>query len=139
MWATKVNNSKEEVDEGIKELDSVSHKEVGMENFSGSVLDADRMQSYPSVRMMKEHDEALTMQNDKLNKLTKTVEEFIGDITSWKKMMDEDAKSRKVELKNCLEIQKDTVKSNLSIKKKLSSVETRFEMVYGKKFFDRKE
>ena len=138
MWATKLNSIKEEKDEGNKELDSVFHKEDEVENFSGGVLDADRMQSCPSLSMMKDEG-AFNMLNDKLNKLTKTVEEFISDNTTWKKMMDEDAKSRKAELKKCLEIQKDTVKSYLSMKKKNSAIEKQFERIYGKKFFDLKE
>ena len=116
MWATKVNNIKDKEEPGNKRFGS-----------SGS--------------MMQEHG-SFTMLNDRLDKLTQTVEQFIGDMKTWKKVMDEDAKSRKVELKNCLKIQKEQsyhVKSYLSIKKKLSAVERKFEMVYGKKFFDRKE
>ena len=113
MWATKVKSIKEKEDPGNKKLDS-----------SGSI--------------MQDHG-SYTVEKDQSNRLAKTVEQFIGDMTTWKKAMDEDAKSRKVELKNCLKIQKDTVKSYLSIKKKLSAVEKKFEMVYGKKFFLRKE
>ena len=113
MWATKVNNIKDKEEPGNKRFGS-----------SGS--------------MMQEHG-SFTMLNDRLDKLTQTVEQFIGDMTTWKKVMDEDAKSRKFELKNCLKIQKDTVRSYLCIKKKLSAVERQFEMVYGKKFFRRKE
>ena len=110
MWATKVKNIKEKEDPGNKNLDS-------------------------SVSMMQEHG-SFNMQNDQLNKLTTTVEQFIGNMTTWKQIIDEDMKSVKVDLKNSLELQKDTVKSYLSIKKKLSAVERKFEMVYGKKFFD---
>ena len=138
MWATKANNAKEEENEDNKELVSGIHDEEGKENFSGNGLDVDRIQLCPSVSMMKEYG-ALTMLNDRLNKLTKTVEQFIDDMTTWKKNMDEDAKFRKVELKNYLEMQNNTVKSYLSMKNKISAIETRFEMVYGKKCFDRKE
>ena len=106
----------------------------GMENFSEDGFDNDKVQSCPSVRMMKEHG-SFTMQQHQLNKLTETVEKLNSDMTTWKKMIEEDAKSRKLDLKNCLkdmesvkldvknclEIQKDTVKSFLSMKKEISA------------------
>ena len=81
------------------------------------------MQSCPLVSMMKDHASFTTLK-DQLDKLTETVEKFIDDMTTWKKMVEEDSKSRKLDLNNCLEdmesvkldvkncweIQKDTVR-----------------------------
>ena len=64
-----VGAAKDEKDEGNKELDSIFHQEVGMDDFSENGLVADRIQSCPSVSMMKEHG-SFTMQNDQLDKLS---------------------------------------------------------------------
>ena len=69
------------------------------------------------------------MQNDKSNDLDKTVEQFIGDVTTWKKTMDEEMKSVRLDLKKSLEMQKNIIKSFHSMKKKKIAIERKFDMV----------
>lgn len=45
---------------------------------------------------------------------------------------EEDLKSLKVDLENCLQIQKDTVKSYLNIKRDVSYLKEHFDMVFGR-------
>ena len=112
MWATKVCNIIKEQDKGAKGLNSVSHKDAGMNRFSGTRENSNRRQSDPAVLMTTEGG-SFNMPKDQLEKLTTTVENFIGqmttwrsDMTTWKKMMDEDMKTVKLDMKNCLEMQK---------------------------------
>ena len=103
-------------------MDSVFHKQVRMDGFSGTREDSNRRQSDPAVLMTTERG-SFNMQNDQMEKLTKTVEQIAGhmttlrsdmttlrsdmatlrsDMTTWrsdatigKKMMDEDIRSMK--------------------------------------------
>ena len=54
MWATKVSIIVKEQDEGAKGLDSVFHKQVWMDGFSGTREDSNRRQSDPAVLMTTE-------------------------------------------------------------------------------------
>ena len=158
MWATKFCNIIKEQNEETKGLDSVFHKQVGMDSFSGTRIDSNRRQSDPAVLMTTERG-SFNMLNDQMEKLTKTVEQIAGrmttlrsdmttlrsDMTTWRsdmttreKMVDEDIESMKIDIKNCLEMQKDTVKSYLNMKKENSAVKRRFETVYGRNFFQDK-
>ena len=128
-------------------MDSVFHKQVWMDGFSGTREDSNRRQSDPAVLMTTERG-SFNMLNDQMEKLTKTVEQINGhlttlrsdvttwksDMTIWKKMMDEDMKTVKFDIKNCMEMQKDTVKSCVNKKKENSTVRRQFESVYGKNF-----
>ena len=126
MWATKVNNIGEEEDGGNKELDAIIHGKVRMENFSGKEADFGKAQSYPSVRMMTEHESFNTC--DQVKILTKNLEQFIDDITTWKKMIDKNMKSMENDIKTGLKIQKDTINSYLSMKKENSVIKEQFFM-----------
>ena len=55
-------------------------------------------------------------------KLTQIVEQKNGEITLRQKSIEEEMKSLKVDLKNCLEIQRNTVKSYLIMKKDNSAI-----------------
>ena len=133
-------------------MDSVFHKQVGMDGFSRTGEDSNRRQSDPAVLMTTERG-SFSMQNDQMEKLTKTVEQIAGhmttlrsdmttlgsvmttlrsDVTISKKMTDEDMKTVKFDIQKCLEMQKDTVKSWLNMKKENSAVRRQFERVYGK-------
>ena len=65
------------------------------------------------------------------------VKQLSNDIDVLKKDYHEDIKTLKFDLKNCLQIQEDTSKSYLSVKKDISEIKAQLEMVYGKKFFVR--
>ena len=133
-------------------MDSVFHKLVWMDGFLGTREDSNRRQSDPAALMTTERG-SVNMLNDQMEKLTKTVEQIAGhmttfrsdmttltsdvttlrsDVSIWKKMMDEDIKSMKIDIKNCLEMQKDTVKSYLNMKTENSAIRRQFERVYGK-------
>ena len=123
-----------------------------MDGFLGTREDSNRRQSDPAALMTTERGSS-NMPNDQMEKLTKTVEQIAGhmttfrsdmttltsdvttlrsDVSIWKKMMDEDIKSMKIDIKNCLEMQKDTVKSYLNMKTENSAIKRQFERVYGK-------
>ena len=51
---------------------------------------------------------------------------------------DIDMQSLKAELKTAVQKQKDSVKSCLSNKKEVAEIKGQLKMVYGKKFFERK-
>ena len=123
-----------------------------MDGFLGTREDSNRRQSDPAALMTTERG-SVNMLNDQMEKLTKTVEQIAGhmttfrsdmttltsdvttlrsDVSIWKKMMDEDIKSMKIDIKNCLEMQKDTVKSYLNMKTENSAIRRQFERVYGK-------
>ena len=125
-----------------------------MDGFSGARQDSNRRQSDQAVLMTTERG-SLNMLNDQMEKLTKTVEQIAGHMTTFrsdmttlksdmttlrsnvtisKKMTDEDMKTVKFDIKKCLEMQKDTVKSCLNMKKENSAVRRQFERVYGKNF-----
>ena len=97
-----------------------------MDRFSRSRVDSKRRQSSPTVRMTKERG-SFNMKNDQLNGLTKTVERFIGEMTTWQKMIDEDIKSLKLDLQESQEIKQNTSKSYLSMKKKKNAVKRNLE------------
>ena len=133
MWATKINKTVEE-DEIIQELDTDFHEEAGAESFSGDGAHLDIKQSDSTIRMMTEHG-SLNDLIASLKNLHLAFDKQNSDMATWKKMIDEDMKLLKVDLKNSLEIQKETVKSYLCVKKDIADMKGKFEMVYGKKFF----
>lgn len=73
---------------------------------------------------------------EELMKLTQIVEQKINESTIQQKITNENIKSLKVDLTNCLEIQKDTVKSFFIMKKNASAVKK--QMFNGKNFFNHK-
>ena len=133
MWATKVSNAVEK-DEIKQKLDTELHEEAGTESFSGDGAHLDIKQSDSTMRMMTEHG-SLNALIENQEKLSLAFEKLASDLTTRTKMMDEDMKWLKVDLKNSLEIQKDTVKSYLCVKKDIADMKGKFEMAYGKKFF----
>ena len=134
MWAAKVSNTMKEEDERNKELVSVFDENVDMESFSGEGAQLDITQSDSTMRRMTELG-SLNELMETLKKLAFAFEKQESDMTAWKKMINEDIKSLKLDLKNSLGIQKDTVKSYLCMKKDVAEVKGQLEMVYGKKFF----
>ena len=78
------------------------------------------------------------MQKQRLHQLkqpiekTQSVEQQKDDVKIWKKVKDEEIESLQNDLKNCIELQKDTIKSYLNMKKDVSALKEQFEMVYGK-------
>ena len=136
MWATKVSNTIEE-DEMNEALDTGFLAEVDKANFSGDGAHLDITQSDSTMRMMKERGSSNALMKN-LMKLPLAFEQLASDMTTRTKMMDEDMKLLKVDLKNSLEIQKETVKSYLCMKKDIADVKGQLEMVYGKKFFQQR-
>ena len=68
-------------------MDSVFHKQVWMEGFSGTREDSNRRQSDPAVLMTTERG-SYNMLNDQMEKLTKTVEQIAGHVTTLKERLD---------------------------------------------------
>ena len=83
--------------------------------------------------------EFATMSEEKFEHLDnkmKTVEKDLADLKEV--LEDENIKSLKVEMKNNSQMQKNCIKSNLSIKNEISAVKEQLYMVYGREFFNRK-
>ena len=78
--------------------------------------------------------------SDKIEHLSYKITALEKDFADLKEVLeDESIKSLKAEMKDNSQIQKDCIKSNLSIKKEISEVKQQLYMVYGKEFFNRKK
>ena len=72
-----------------------------------------------------------------LNYKLTTLEKDFADLKEV--LEDESIKSLKAEMKDNSQIQKDCIKSNLSIKNEISEVKQQLYMVYGREFFNRRK
>ena len=86
-----------------------------------------------------ELDQTIQGQNERFEKQNIEIMILKKELEELKKVIeDSDMRSLKTELKNVLQMQKDAVNSNLSIKKEFSGIKRQLNMVYGTKFFDPK-
>ena len=134
MWEKKTSNIRDNIGVVNKKIQSVALEKVELDNFSCQGLEFDRIQSDSKTNTETECGSFHTI-IEQLMKLTQIVEQNNRDITLRQKIMEEEMKSLKVDLKSCLEIQKDIVKSYLIMKKDNSAIKGQVEMAYGKKFF----
>ena len=147
-WATRVN-SFTRGDDGNDESESISIKDTGCEanlkTLPGSFeTEKDMMEKIGLLRESLENlnektIEFATMSEEKFEHLDnkmKTVEKDLADLKEV--LEDENIKSLKVEMKNNSQMQKNCIKSNLSIKNEISAVKEQLYMVYGREFFNRK-
>ena len=113
MREKKTRNISDNIGVVNKKIQSVLLEKVELNNFSCQGLEFDRMQSDSNTKTNTECGSFHTIR-EQLMKLTQIVEQNNGDITLRQKIMEEEIKSLKVDLKSCLEIQKDIVASGFS-------------------------
>ena len=149
MWATRAN-SFTRGDEGNDESESISTKDTGCEANSeplseSFVTEKDMMKQIGSLRgsldkLNEKMIEVATINQGKFEHLDNEIATVRKDLANLKEVVeDENIKSLKVEMKNNSQIQKDCIKSNLSIKSEISSVKEQLYMVYGREFFNRRK
>ena len=80
------------------------------------------------------------LKSDTIEHLNHKITKVENDLAELKELLeDESIKFLKAGMKDNLQIQKDCMKSNLSIKQEISEVKQQLYMVYGKEFFNRKK
>ena len=148
-WATRFN-SFTRVDDGNDESESISIKDTGCEANSGPLSESfetkeDMMEKNGSLRgsldeLNEKMIEFATMNQKKFEHLDNKITIVEKDLVDLKEVLEEEnIESLKVEMKNNSQIQKDCIKSNLSIKNEISVVKEQLYMVYGREFFNRRK
>ena len=134
-WATKSGNTVEQENEADEKSESISFERIIIKGVSGEFTGFGKLQTDPKMKVQPKQESSEIW--SKIFSESIKVKQLSNDIDVLKKDYHEDIKTLKFDLKNCLQIQEDTSKSYLSVKKDISEIKAQLEMVYGKKFFVR--
>ena len=133
ICSTKVRRIREGGDVKNK-LDSVVQEAVGIDSVTGEGIEFDKEKSASTMLTVTQIGSFDIISEQPIEK-TQSGEQQKDDVKIWKKVKDEEIKSLQNDLKNCIELQKDTIKSYLNMKKDVSALKEQFEMVYGKNVY----